>query len=154
MTNHIIVFLEKLVSPVVCWETGSEWQINVLTTTGLAALLSVRAQLGTYVRQAKFRLRLVRWFFSGIFRFRPNLRLTRLKMSEIILLGRKAQIKAGLLIPIILIYKGLTVPFKINYWITNEPRHEKACFSHIRTTKAQISLRIRAVWSEPLLFAA
>ena len=26
-----------------------------------------------------------------------------------------------------------------------EPRHEKTCFSHMRITKAQISLRIRAV---------
>ena len=32
----------------------------------------------------------------------------------------------------------------------NEPRHEKTCFCHMRTTKAQISLRIRAVWSAPL----
>ena len=36
----------------------------------------------------------------------------------------------------------------------NEPRHEKTCFCYMRTTKAQISLRIRAVWSAPLLFAA
>ena len=36
----------------------------------------------------------------------------------------------------------------------NEPCHEKTCFSHMQTTKAQISLRIRAVWSAPLLFAA
>ena len=35
-----------------------------------------------------------------------------------------------------------------------QPRHDKTCFCHIRTTKAQISLRIRAVWSAPLLFAA
>ena len=28
---------------------------------------------------------------------------------------------------------------------TSEPRHEKTCFCHMRTTKAQISLRIRAV---------
>ena len=35
-----------------------------------------------------------------------------------------------------------------------EPRHEKTCSCHMRTTKAQISLRIRAVWSAPLLFAA
>ena len=28
------------------------------------------------------------------------------------------------------------------------------CLCHMRTTKAQISLRIRAVWSTPLLFAA
>ena len=32
-----------------------------------------------------------------------------------------------------------------------EPRHEKTC--HMRTTKVQISLRIHAVWSAPLLFA-
>ena len=37
---------------------------------------------------------------------------------------------------------------------TNEPRHEKTCFCHMRTTKAQISLRIRAVWSPPGLFTA
>ena len=35
-----------------------------------------------------------------------------------------------------------------------EPRHEKTCLCHIRTTKAQISLRICAVWSAPLLFTA
>ena len=34
-----------------------------------------------------------------------------------------------------------------------EPRHEKTCFSHMQTTKVQISLRIHAVWSAPLLFA-
>ena len=37
---------------------------------------------------------------------------------------------------------------------TNEPRHEKTCLCHMRTTKTQISLSIRAVWSAPLLFAA
>ena len=35
-----------------------------------------------------------------------------------------------------------------------EPCHEKTCLCHMRTTKAQISLRICAVWSVPLLFAA
>ena len=35
-----------------------------------------------------------------------------------------------------------------------EPRHKKTCICHMRTTKAQISMRIRAVWSAPLLFAA
>ena len=30
----------------------------------------------------------------------------------------------------------------------------KRVLSHMRTTKVQISLRIRAVWSAPLLFAA
>ena len=33
-----------------------------------------------------------------------------------------------------------------------EPRNEKICLFHMRTTKAQISLRIRAVWSAPLFF--
>ena len=32
--------------------------------------------------------------------------------------------------------------------------HEKTCFCYMWTTKAQISLRIHAVWSAPLLFAA
>ena len=45
------------------------------------------------VRQAKFCLHVVRWFFSGISRFHPTLRLTWLKMSEIILTGHKTQIK-------------------------------------------------------------
>ena len=35
-----------------------------------------------------------------------------------------------------------------------EPYHDKTCFCQMRTTKAQISLRIRAVWSAPLLFGA
>ena len=35
-----------------------------------------------------------------------------------------------------------------------EPRHEKTCFCHMQTTKVKISLRIHAVWSAPLLFAA
>ena len=34
-----------------------------------------------------------------------------------------------------------------------EPGHEKTSLCHMRTTKAQISLHIRAVWSAPLLFA-
>ena len=37
---------------------------------------------------------------------------------------------------------------------TYKPRHEKTCLGHMRTTKAQINLRIRAVWSASLLFAA
>ena len=36
------------------------------------------------------------------------------------------------------------------FWDAYEPRHEKTCLCHMRTTKAQISLRIRAVWSAPL----
>ena len=35
-----------------------------------------------------------------------------------------------------------------------EPRHEKTFLWHMRTTKMQISLRICAVWSAPLLFTA
>ena len=46
-----------------------------------------------HVRQAKFCLWVVRWFFLWISRFHPTLRLTRLKMSEIILMGHKTQIK-------------------------------------------------------------
>ena len=45
------------------------------------------------MRQAKFCLRVVRWFFSGISRFRPTLQLTLLKMSELILTSRKTPIK-------------------------------------------------------------
>ena len=41
-----------------------------------------------------------------------------------------------------------------NYWISNEPHHDKTCFCHMQTTKAQISLRIRAVWWVTLLFTA
>ena len=33
-----------------------------------------------------------------------------------------------------------------------EPCHYKTCLYHMRTTKTQISLRIRAVWSASLLF--
>ena len=36
--------------------------------------------------------------------------------------------------------------------MSNEPRQEKTCFSHMQTTKVQISLHIPAVWSAPLLF--
>ena len=44
---------------------------------------------------------------------------------------------------------------RLHYSITDthEQHHEKTCFSHMRTTKTQISLRIRAVWSASLLFA-
>ena len=37
-------------------------------------------------------------------------------------------------------------------WIIFEPGHQKMCL--MRTTKAQVSLRILAVWSAPLLFTA
>ena len=39
-------------------------------------------------------------------------------------------------------------------FIQYEPHHEKTCLCHMQTIKVQISLRIRAVWSVPLLFAA
>ena len=39
-------------------------------------------------------------------------------------------------------------------YIVYETSHEKTCLCHMRTTKAQISLSIRAVWSAPLFFAA
>ena len=42
----------------------------------------------------------------------------------------------------------------VSMYYENEPRQEKSCFSYMRTTKVQISLRIRAVWSAPLLFTA
>ena len=34
--------------------------------------------------------------------------------------------------------------------MSSEQRHEKSCLCNIRKTKAQISMRIRAVWSAPL----
>ena len=37
---------------------------------------------------------------------------------------------------------------------TNEPRHDKTCFCLMQTTKTQLSLRIRVVWSASLSFAA
>ena len=52
-----------------------------------------RSSPGHHVTQAKSCLRVVKWFFSGIIRFRPTLRMTRLRMKEIILKGRKTQIK-------------------------------------------------------------
>ena len=39
--------------------------------------------------------------------------------------------------------------------VSYEPHHEKkTCLCHMRTTKVQISLRLHAVWSASLLFAA
>ena len=49
-------------------------------------VLIVRLKTKTYS------LQVVRWFFFVILRFRPTLRLTRLKMIEIILTGHKTQI--------------------------------------------------------------
>ena len=53
-----------------------------------------------------------------------------------------------------------SLPFNNWWWLLcnvpclYEPRHDKTCFCHMRTTKMQISLRICAVWSASLLFAA
>ena len=38
--------------------------------------------------------------------------------------------------------------------VLHELGHEKTCLCNMRTSKAQISLCIPAVWSVPLLFAA
>ena len=43
---------------------------------------------------------------------------------------------------------------RARYLSLMEPHHEKICLCHMWTTKAQISLRIHAVWSAPLLFTA
>ena len=51
-------------------------------------------------------------------------------------------------------YVKVTDYYNPGEFIIIEPRHEKPCLCHMRTTKGQISLRIRAVWSAPLLFAA
>ena len=52
----------------------------------------------------------------------------------------------------------LNIEIQIHIWLLlkllYEPHYEKICFCHMRTKKVQISLRIRAVWSVPLLFAA
>ena len=53
--------------------------------------LWVRAYLGSHVRQTKFCLEVVRWFFFGIYCFCPTFRLTQLRMSAIILTGCKTQ---------------------------------------------------------------
>ena len=45
-------------------------------------------------------------------------------------------------------------PSNTTYLSENRPHHEKTCFCHMWTTKAQICLRIHTVWSAPLLFAA
>ena len=54
----------------------------------------------------------------------------------------------------ILEYYFLAVSLFRDHNVINEPHHDKTCFCYMQTTKAQISLRIRAVWSAPLLFAA
>ena len=45
---------------------------------------------------------------------------------------------------------GMQSVYNENIWATSW----ETCLCHMRTTKAQISLRICAVWSAPLLFAA
>ena len=50
-------------------------------------------------------------------------------------------------------HRGYFVGF-VMLRLKNMPRHEKTCLFHMRTTKLQISLLIRGVWSTPLFFAA
>ena len=47
---------------------------------------------------------------------------------------------------------GCLIPNNPTYFMSQVMRKRVLC--HMRTTKAQISLRIRAVWSAPLLFTA
>ena len=47
-----------------------------------------------------------------------------------------------------------TLVFKCLNNLSHVTVMRKSAFCHMRTTKAQISLRFRAVWSAPLLFAA
>ena len=44
-----------------------------------------------------------------------------------------------------------TVMYLGTWFKRNESRHEIATLWYVRPAKPQISLRIRAVWSEPLL---
>ena len=53
----------------------------------------------------------------------------------------------------VLCYLPFTHPYNYNILLPYGPRHEKPVFGGLRTTKAQTSLRIRTVWSVPLLFA-
>ena len=43
--------------------------------------------------------------------------------------------------------------FKIQTHTLYEPRYEKTCLCHMRTKKAQFSMRICTVWTAPLLYA-
>ena len=61
-----------------------------------------------HMRQAMFCLRMVRCFFSGISCFRTTLRLTWLKMSEIIMTCHKTQIKKKIIIMPCLVGKKCT----------------------------------------------
>ena len=49
---------------------------------------------------------------------------------------------------------SIQVVKNVDIKLLNEPGHEETCLCHMRTTKAQISLRNFAVWSVLLLFAA
>ena len=42
-----------------------------------------------------------------------------------------------------------TDPYQNFSDILSEPRHEKTCLCHMRTTKAQICLHILVVWAAP-----
>ena len=75
----------------------AEW-LKMLIFTVLNCLSSHHCGFepsSNHVRQARFCLWVVRWFFSGISRFHPTLPLTWLRMSETILTGCKTQIKNG-----------------------------------------------------------
>ena len=52
------------------------------------------------------------------------------------------------------VWKPLLVQMTWRETETYEPHYEKTCLCHMQTTKAQISLRIRAVWLAPSLFTA
>ena len=60
----------------------------------------------------------------------------------------------GLLVLKVIFLKWFLKGHQMLSTVRNEPRYEKICFYHMRTTKPQISLHIRAVWSAPLFFAA
>ena len=83
------------------WITQSEiyYEIRIGGPTRLRPLIfsalnrSSSHRCGFEPRKAKFCLRVDMWFFSGISHFRPTYQLTRLQKSEIILTGRKTQIK-------------------------------------------------------------
>ena len=78
------------------WAAPVAELLRPLIFTALNRLSSHRCGFephSSHMRQAMFCLRAVRCFFLGISRFCPTLWLTQLKMSEIILMGRKTQIK-------------------------------------------------------------
>ena len=80
---------------------------------------------------AKFCLWMVRWFFSGVSHLYPTLRLTRLKMSEIILTVCKSKI---ILFPTLSCHSLLhyTLPYAILlhlYFLPTVQSKKKALFS-------------------------